>query len=34
MSGGVVEVGETKVNDFDVARLGDEDIFDFEICKK
>ena len=29
---GIVEVGEVKVNDFDVAGLGDEDIFDLEVC--
>lgn len=29
---GSVEVGETKVDDFNVARFGDEDVFDFEIC--
>ena len=30
--GGIVEVGEAKVDDFDVAGLGDEDVFDFEVC--
>lgn len=28
---GVEEVGETKVDDFDVAGLGDEDVLDFEV---
>ena len=30
--GGVIEVGEAKVDDFDVAGLGDEDVFDLEVC--
>jgi len=32
MRGGRVEVREAKVDDFDVARFGDEDVLDFEIC--
>lgn len=30
---GGVEVREAKVDDLDVARLGDEDVFDLEICQ-
>lgn len=34
MAGRVVEVREAKVDDFNVACLGDEDVFDFEIYKE
>ena len=30
---GGVEVTETKVDDFDISSLGDEDVFDLEIWK-
>lgn len=30
--GGVVEVGEAKVDYFDITGLGNEDVFDFEVC--